>query len=201
MLMPLTNLAAETMAAIVGIMHCNKKADVTNAMLRIADSLAYVAAARHVYVVVDDPENERRLFVKAKNNLAPDTKALSYSVTTKIVGDDKETGDIWAPYILWGTEHVNVTMTEAMEAEASGTSHSSGTEVRGAAKEFLLEILASGPVRKREIDEAAKANCIAQRTLERAKAELCIVAKKGGIKEGWVWQLPDENPRSRDYDR
>ena len=51
MLGPLTKLAEERLS-IIGIMHFNKKADVTNAMLRIADSLAYVAAARHVYVVV-----------------------------------------------------------------------------------------------------------------------------------------------------
>ncbi len=42
-LTPLTDLAAEKHVAIIGIMHFNKKADVTNAMLRIADSLAYVA--------------------------------------------------------------------------------------------------------------------------------------------------------------
>jgi hypothetical protein len=47
----------------------------------IADSLAYVAAARHVYVVVDDSENEKaRLLVKAKNNLAPDKHALRFMV-------------------------------------------------------------------------------------------------------------------------
>jgi AAA domain/Primase C terminal 2 (PriCT-2)/Bifunctional DNA primase/polymerase, N-terminal len=46
-LTPLTDLAAEMRLSVLGIMHFNKKADVTNAMLRIADSLAYVAAARH----------------------------------------------------------------------------------------------------------------------------------------------------------
>ena len=50
-------LGEELSIGLNGIMHFNKKADVSNAMLRIADSLAYVAAARHVYVVVDDAEN------------------------------------------------------------------------------------------------------------------------------------------------
>jgi putative DNA primase/helicase len=45
-LTPLTQMAAELEIAVIGIMHFNKKADVTSAMLRIADSLAYVAAAR-----------------------------------------------------------------------------------------------------------------------------------------------------------
>src|SRR5262249_11591904 len=72
------SVAAETTAAMVGVMHFNKKTDVTNAMLRISDSLAFVATARHCYVVIDDSENKRKLFVKAKNNVAPDTKALAF---------------------------------------------------------------------------------------------------------------------------
>ena len=97
-LAPLVDLAAEKKVAVIGIMHFNKKSDVTNAMLRIADSLAYVAAARHVYFVADDAEVEsRRLFVKAKNNLSPDNKALSYFISAKMVGTDEQTGkEIWA---------------------------------------------------------------------------------------------------------
>jgi putative DNA primase/helicase len=72
-LTPLTDLAAEKHIFVLGVVHFNKKANVTSAMLRISDSLAYVAAARHVYVVVNDPEIEgQRLFVKAKNNLSTD---------------------------------------------------------------------------------------------------------------------------------
>jgi hypothetical protein len=122
-LAPLVNLAAEKRVAIVGIMHFNKKSDVTNAMLRIADSLAYVAAARRVYFVVDDGEVEnRRLFVKAKNNLSADNKVLSYFTSAKMVGADEKTGkEIWAPYVQWGTEYVKVTATEAMQADAGGS--------------------------------------------------------------------------------
>jgi hypothetical protein len=60
-LAPLVDLAAELKVAIVGIMHFNKKVDVTNALLRISDSLAFGATARHVYAVVDDAENKRKL--------------------------------------------------------------------------------------------------------------------------------------------
>jgi hypothetical protein len=111
MLAPLTRLAEEKKISIIGIMHFNKKSDVTNAMLRIADSLAYVAAARHVYVVVDDPENDKgRLFVKAKNNLAPDKHALRFMVGTQMVGHDPDTqAEIWAPHVIWDSKHVEVT--------------------------------------------------------------------------------------------
>jgi hypothetical protein len=54
-----------------------------NVMLRISDSLAFVAAARAVYAVIPDDENQRRLLVRGKNNLAPaaSDKTLAYSCT------------------------------------------------------------------------------------------------------------------------
>jgi DNA polymerase len=85
---PVVDLAAELMIEAIGIMHFNKKTDVTNALLRISDSLAFGAAARHVYGVVDDAENNRKLFVRAKNNLAEKSKdqTLSYSFNARTVG-------------------------------------------------------------------------------------------------------------------
>jgi putative DNA primase/helicase len=44
--MPLKDLAKEKSVSMLGIMHFNKKTDVHDAMLRIADSLAYAATAR-----------------------------------------------------------------------------------------------------------------------------------------------------------
>jgi hypothetical protein len=61
-----------------------------------------VAAARHVYCAVDDAEvKDRRLLVKAKNNLAPDKGALSYMVGMRSVGTDDRrpapasAGQVW----------------------------------------------------------------------------------------------------------
>jgi putative DNA primase/helicase len=174
---------------VLGIMHFNKKADVTNAMLRIADSLAYVAAARHVYVVVDDPEVEdRRLFVKAKNNLSTDKRALSYMTGAKMVGHDPETKkEIWAPYVEWGTKHVEITATDAMQAEAGGNQ---SRHARREAEDFLRERLANGPVKQKDIADEAEGNGIAKRTLARAKKELKIKSSKGkGLDSDWVWEL------------
>jgi hypothetical protein len=191
-LQPLSDLADEKSVSVIGIMHFNKKADVSNAMLRIADSLAYVAAARHVYFVVDDPEvKNRRFFCKAKNNLAPDKKALSYMTGLKLVAfDEEQQKEIWAPHIIWGAEHVEISATEAMQAEA-GTKGSE-SELRQA-KEFLEQALGKGPVRQPEIIEEAEANDISERTLRRAKKELGVKSsrKKGVADEGhWVWELP-----------
>jgi putative DNA primase/helicase len=192
---PLVDLAAELRVAVIGIMHFNKKTDVTNALLRISDSLAFGAAARHVYAAINDADNKRKLFVKAKNNLAPDTKALAYSFDLREVGQDHQTGaPIWAPHVLWHPEHVDVTATEAMAAANNAKSPAA----RDSAKKFLSDLLAAGPVAKCDIEEAAEANCISSRTLERAKAELGIIAKKDGPNGSWTWRLPPTTKRWSD---
>jgi hypothetical protein len=186
---PVTELASELMVSLVGIMHFNKKTDVTNALLRISDSLAFGATARHVYAVVDDAENKRKLFVKGKNNLAPhDTKALAYGFGAREVGKDERTGaPIWAPHVIWYPEHVNVTASEAMQA-SSGQSGYAKREAR----EFLLERLEAGPVKAKVVQEEAKQLGISAITLKRVKRELQIVSHKGvGKVDGeWTWELP-----------
>ncbi len=144
-LAPLVELAAEKQVFILGILHFNKQSDVTNAMLRISDSLAFAATARHCYVVVDDPENKRRLLVRAKNNLAPDTKALAYSIGVLCVGQDDAKGKaIHAPRVEWFPHHIEITATEAMEAERG---KSRTAPAKDAAKEFLRNMLANWPSR------------------------------------------------------
>jgi AAA domain-containing protein len=97
-LTPLKDMAEELHVAIIGIGHFNKKDDIKSALLRVSDSIAYVAAARHVYAVLDDPEDKNsKLFVKAKNNLARDTKALRYGMGVKTVGHDPNSASIRQP--------------------------------------------------------------------------------------------------------
>jgi putative DNA primase/helicase len=100
-LSPLKDMAEELHIAVIGIAHFNKKDDIKSALLRVSDSIAWVAAARHVYAVLDDPEDKNsKLFVKAKNNLAPDTKALRYGMGVKKVGHDARLSvDIEAPFM------------------------------------------------------------------------------------------------------
>jgi RecA-family ATPase len=69
---PVVSLAAELKTAVIGIMHFNKKIDITNALLRISDSLAYGAQARHVYGVINDAENKRNWWC-ARRTISPST--------------------------------------------------------------------------------------------------------------------------------
>jgi hypothetical protein len=186
-LTPLKDMAEELHVAVIGIAHFNKKDDIKSALLRVSDSIAYVAAARHVYAVLDDPEDKNsKLFVKAKNNLARDTKALRYGMGVKTVGHDRKLGvDINAPYIVWHPQHVEITANEAMQA-------AEGRTRKREAKEFLLERLEAGPVKGDDIIEEAMQEGIAVMTLRRAKKELGIKSRKQqGVSDApWVWELP-----------
>lgn len=189
---PLVELAAELGLAVIAIMHFNKKIDITNALVRISDSLAFGATARHVYGVVDDVEKERKLLVRAKNNLssaASKNKALAYRFSACRVGNDPETGeDIWAPYVIWENQYVEVTATEAMQAAAENRSPGAVD----AAKNFLFELLENGAMEKRLVEEAADAKMIVQRTLRRAHDLLKVESAKERKKNGlWFWRLPE----------
>ena len=192
-LTPLTTLAGDTKVAVIGVMHFNKKTDVTNALLRISDSLAFGAVARHVYSVIDDAENERKLVVRAKNNVAAKSKnkTLAYRFGGREVGKDEETGEqIMASHIIWETEYVDVTAVEAMQAAAETKSPAA----KDKAMTFLRDMLAKGPVLTTEIMEAAKANGISQTTLNRAKTDLGVRADKDRTKADgkWTWELPPD---------
>jgi putative DNA primase/helicase len=193
-LAPLVNLADEKKVGIVGVMHFNKKVDITNVMLRISDSLAYGATARHVYGVINDPENKRKLLVRGKNNLASNAtcdKALAYHFGVQEVGtDNRNNKTIVAPYVIWEPKYVDVTATEAMQAASDNKSPAARDE----AKKFLQDLLGADPVAVKDIEDAAEGNGIGWRTVERAKRDLKVVAKKGGMSKGWTWELP-EGPR------
>lgn len=108
-------------------------------MLRISDSLAFGATARHVFAVINDRDNKRKLFVRAKNNLARhDIGALAYTFDTKPVGWDKTSPqEIRAPHIVWHNEHVDIDASDAIAATA-GTRNPAARED---AKRFLTEAL------------------------------------------------------------
>jgi hypothetical protein len=186
-LTPLKALAEELHVAVIGIAHFNKKDDIKSALLRVSDSIAYVAAARHVYAVLDDPEDKNsKLFVKAKNNLARDTKALRYGMSVKTVGHDAKLNvDIDAPFIVWHPQHVEITANEAMQA-------AEGRTAKREAREFLLERLGAGPVKQADVLDEAKQDGIAEKTLRRAKKELGIKSRKerGKVDGDWSWELP-----------
>jgi hypothetical protein len=190
-LTPLKELGEELRIAIIAVMHFNKKADVVNMMLRISNSIAFAAASRHAFGIVDDPENDRKLLVRGKNNLArKDDRALAFRFDQKEVGRDRRTDrPILAPFIVWEEGYVDITATEALQA----VNEHKAPGARDSAKGFLELLLADGPIDAKDVHDAAHANGITPRTLRRAKDLLGVEIKKDGPpvngQRGWRWHL------------
>jgi hypothetical protein len=81
-----------------------------------------------------------------KNNLAPLPRGIGYSITTHI-DDGFETSRI-----VWDDAPVDVTADEALADYANSIK---ATSAIGKAKEFLLAVLADGPMLKQDIVERA----------------------------------------------
>ena len=192
---PLVNLAGEYRIAIIAIMHFNKKIDVTNALLRISNSLAFGGVARHVFAITKDEANARRLMARAKNNIASEAnnKTLAFHFEVRQVGNDWRDGrPIEAPFIVFEDGYVNITATEALSA----VNENKAPGALDDAKEFLRDMLVAGNGRalKTDIEEAAEAEKISVASLRRAKKTLKIRAEKDrAVPEGkWYWVLPDD---------
>lgn len=186
---PLKRLAEETGISIVAILHFNKNADMTNALLRVSDSIAYTAVARHAFVVVPDPDEpqHRRLFCKAKNNLArSDVKSLAYTFgyNTAVGYSAKLMKDIGAPYIIWSDEAVDTTANDALASLNSGDK---GQALREAVT-FLQDKLKAEALSAESVTAESALAGIAERTLRRAKQKLKITSRK--VDGRWVWALP-----------
>jgi DNA polymerase bacteriophage-type len=192
-LTPMVHLARELQIAVIAIMHFNKKVDVTNALLRISNSLAFGGVARHVFSVTDDPDNDRKLMARAKNNISAkcNNQTLAFRFETREVGCDFKTGErIRAPAVVFQSGYVDISATEALSA----VNENKSPGAKDAAKNWLRTMLTAGPMPKAEVEEAAEAEAITARTLRRAKEDLGVYAfKRAGC---WYWALPDKaNPQ------
>jgi putative DNA primase/helicase len=152
------------------------------AMNAFTGSLAFVAAARIAFIVVTEPETERRLMLPVKNNIGIKAQGRGYIIEGTQVAEG-----IIAPRVVWDDAPVDVTADQAIMAAAQ---HSGERCSLKEAKEFLSDVLANGPLAATEVEDAAEKEGISERTLRRARKDLGINAKKDNFAGGWSWSLP-----------
>jgi putative DNA primase/helicase len=172
---PLALLADRTHVAVLAIMHLTKNSQ-AQALYRAPGSIAFVAAARAVFAIGKDPDDEnRRILAHVKNNLAAPPPSLAFEIVDGVV--------------VWDTEPVNVTVDAMLSAPASAEERSE----RQDAAEFVQELLAGGSMASNDVMKAAKGNGFSDATIRRAKKKLNVDAVhvgKPGEKGRWYWQLP-----------
>ena len=181
LLAPLAKLAECHQVAVLCVSHLNKGGG-SEALSRVTGSLAFVAAARAVYIVAKDQESERRrLFLPAKNNVGNDTSGLAFCIESVALGP------IETSRVSWEAEPVTISADEVLTPEG----HEERTE-RREAEDWLRDILADGPLAAKTIQQQAKDAGLAWITVRRAKDRLGIKPVKTRFDGGWEWALPED---------
>ncbi|WP_343661093.1 AAA family ATPase [Ralstonia sp.] len=184
-LQALVDVAAAHRCAVLGISHFAKGTKGTSPAERVIGSQAFVALARMVLVAGKDEAAERRILARAKSNISPDDGGVAYGI------EQVEAGvGITASRIVWG-ELIEGTAREILGTVEQEEDQEERTE-RDEAADFLRSLLEAGPISAKTIKADAAGAGYSWRTIERAKRELGVEARKAGMKEGWVWGLPAE---------
>lgn len=186
-LQPLVDLAASRRCALIGITHLSKGTTGRDPVERVSGSLAFGALARVVLMAFTQPATdekpERRLFAKAKINIAPNTGAFAYDLEQVDVPGHE---GMQSSSLVWG-EAVDGAARDLM-AEAELPKEAVG--VRNSAVGWLESHLSDGPVARDDVKRAAEAEGFSFRTMQRAMTTLGVESTRTGFGGPATWVLP-----------
>lgn len=182
-LQPLVDLASSCRCAVLGITHFSKGGQGSDPTQRVVGSVAFSAVARVVMVaakVKGEDGEDRRIFARSKSNIGPDDGGYQYFLeqVEALPGID-------ASRATWGQAvqgNARELLTDATEDDEKAP--------RDGAADFLREALKDGPVPTKSLKAEAMEAGHTWRTLRRAADELLVIKRKGGMSDGWYWQLP-----------
>jgi hypothetical protein len=180
---PLSQLAEETGAAVLGLVHLGKGigADPVNLIL---GSRAFSAVARVALVAARDPDDESShvLSVEKSNLGRIDVPGLTYRVDGVEIATDE--GPAGAGLLVWTGE------TDRRVRDIMGD-HDGERSDRADAEDWLRVLLANGPVKANDVYTAADAAGLSKDKAKRAKKRIRAVAAKAGMDGPWYWALAE----------
>lgn len=178
LLAPLAAMAERTGVAIIGVFHLAKDTQ-RRAIYRALGSIAFAAAARAVFAVAIDPENDgRRLFMPVKLNLAKQPPTLAFRL------DDGA--------LMWEADAIEGLNVDVVLGE--GAAGESGAQDDAA--EFLRAFLAEREHPAGDVLRTARTQGISERTLRRAGKRLGVLRRhegQPGTAGRWLWSLRDSH--------
>lgn len=169
----LVELASQTRAAVLVIMHL-RKSGAERALYRVGGSIGFTGLARSVLLAGVDPEDGRRAIVPIKSNLAAPVDPIEY----RLDADGR---------FSWGQAAPELSVTRLLAAE-----NQNPTSKVERAERFLEDCLADGERGADEVTKLAREAGIAEAALRRARESLQVKARRAGFgKDGhWFWSLP-----------
>lgn len=176
----ISELAESNDVAVILISHLNKSTSSPDALSRISGSGAFAAVARSAYLVAKDPaDDQKRLFLPAKNNLGTDLGGLSFTVEGCLTPSG-----IGTSRIVWGGQTNTITADEALAGNDNQRTE------REEAREWLKTELAGGVVKASDIKKSAASAGLAWHAVTRARTDLGIKSVRRQFDGGWEWVPP-----------
>ena len=176
-LSPLTAMAARQNVAVLAVTHIPKAKQ--RAVHSAVGSQAFVAASRAAWVIGPDPNDQhRRLMAAAKMNLAEMPSGLAFQIAPPGT-------------VEWETDEIQLTADEIL-SDGGGSGRTEKRIAINDAENFLKQMLSDGPVSANDIFEQGKDAGVSKRTLQRAKKNLGVEAKRVG---GWNIMSGNETPK------
>lgn len=184
-LQPVVDFGEKLNCAVLGITHFSKGGQGKEPLERVTGSLAFGALARIVLATakVEDGDSIKRIVCRAKSNIGEDTGGFEYDLQQSEVKKG-----IFSSYAQWG-ESVHGSARELLAEPDNRQTGESGSALDDA-KAFLNELLASGELPQKQIQEDAKGASHSWATVRRAKTELNVISSKSKLDSRWYWKLP-----------
>jgi hypothetical protein len=179
-LRPLVTMAEETGAAVLVIRHLTKRPG-GQAIYRGGGSIGIVGAARSGLVVARDPADDGSVVLAAsKSNLCAPPPSLRYQLVSE------------GPHGVARVEWLGASQHTADQLMA-GPADPDERSAIDTAVAFLQDALDDGPKPVREVIRDARAEGIAPRTLDRARAQLGVRSVPSGFGGPRTLTLPDSS--------
>lgn len=190
-LQPMVHLATRLDCAVLGISHFSKGTAGRDPVERVTGSIAFGALARIVLVTAKG-EGDSRMLARAKSNIGPDGGGFQYTLEMAMAEQ------IEASVVRWGAS------LQGSARELLGDFEPIADCPLNDAVEWLRSMLAGAEVPVKTLKREATAAGLGWRTVERAKAELGVVAEAVGKSDGsrgvdhWCWLLPKKSATVKD---
>ncbi|MGH2534121.1 MAG: AAA family ATPase [Thermomicrobiales bacterium] len=175
----LAGLAERTGAAILLVRHLTKTTG-GPALYRGGGSIGIIGAARCGLLLAADPDDPTvRVLAPTKGNLAFPPPSLAFRLDPIPDGD--------AARLVWLGE------SKRRADDLVNPPDPKARTERDEAKDWLRLVLADGPMAARRVEEKARREGIAPKTLRKAREDVQVVTQRKGFGAGasYAWRLPD----------
>jgi putative DNA primase/helicase len=185
-LQPVVDLASRIGCAVLGITHFSKGTAGRDVVERLNGSVAFGAVARIVLVAAkvqnsENPEECKRIFMRAKSNIGPDDGGFEYELNRIELGQDIE-----GQRVIWGQRIEGSARDALAEGEPQNNDEGATSDVQ----RLVFDLLSSGPVSAKVMEADIRGAGYSKQQADRAARKLGVIRAKVGMKGGWTWELP-----------